>query len=192
MNLPIKRTEEQQKYQHQVSLVRSLVDKGYSPRQIMNLSDVEELGLDKETIKEVLAYQGARRSALGEMVGQTYKGITSTTKSFIDSMFRPFGEGSRRVNEDVRKNLIHSSKGYVETAKLWITGNSLTVTGILFLSENPINTSLFYTATVLGVNAIDGLHEIYKHKRNKIIKQNLSRLEQIASGEIEDNSGEKE
>jgi hypothetical protein len=88
MKLPrLQKIEEEQNYRHQLKLVRSLLDKDYSESQIIGLADVDELGLDLETVKDILSYERINRGAAKVMGKKVFDFGKYLCKEILEGCF---------------------------------------------------------------------------------------------------------
>jgi len=172
-------TEEEQNHEHQSKLVRSLRDKGFNHEQIMDLVDVDGVDLDNKTARDILSYEDSGKQALSEMVSQTYNGIKSGLKYVGKSMYFPV---SSLIDREAFKSAFLPFGGTIFS---WGVGN-LGLGGVVFGITGDENITNGYLLAFLGINAADGLYNIYKHKRDRIAEQKMSELEQITNGEDEE------
>jgi len=181
MNLPGKpRTEEEQNREHQSELVRSLLDKNYSVKQILDLTDVDGVDLDRETAKEILAYDEAGKQALRETVSQIY----GVGKYVAKSMYIPISSLVERFSKTEEWDS-NARWGHVfGTFSSWF-GNAL-VSGSVAGITGDEKMALGYILTTLGINAADGVYSIFRHNRNRIVEERMSELEQITNGKDEE------
>ena len=168
MNLPGRvETEAEQNYKHQLRTVRNLIDKGYSPGDIIRLAGAEELDLNRETIKKILSEEGIQRESVRQVAREIY-GIGAYVTRAI---FFPF----------TSTRLIEGGCGY---PLFWTAANVLGVGAYTLISDFPEA----YVSIVLGTGTANALYERYRHVKDEKVKQRLSKLEKIASGETEENS----
>jgi len=128
--------------------------------------------LDRKRAKEILAYNDAGKQALREIVSQSYNVVKYIGKSMYTPPSNFMDSG---LNQDTTLGLVGVS---------WILGNFFTAIAMenlpIAIGEEVFTTYFF---TILGINSVDGIYNIFKSKRDKIAKENLSKLEQITNGE---------
>jgi len=198
MDLP---REQEQRYEEQASVVRGLRNEGYSREQVLGLSNVKELNLDRETVGEIwdsdeenirrsLASEGAGKEAFREM-GREYfdklanraRKVVRPIKHYLESSLTPFS---------LRRNLVEKNPDY---SWIWGTGGppSPALWGIsnffnfvaLSVTDN-VEKAPYYFAAVAVANALNGGYELGRKKWNKVKGDWEGRRDGISEGRYED------
>jgi len=189
MNLPGKpRTEEEQNYEHQSALVKSLLDKDYSVKQILDLTDVDGVDLDEETAKEILAYDGVGREASKRVFRRFYDPVKKTLSVVPRALYFPFSQikdsdKKRKRNEETNYDVFGNIVSLGGNAVALFIELGLVLDAIF--DGNVYPNSLAYLTTHLGIVAGNGIYELYQHEKKKLLEENLSELEQITNGDEE-------
>lgn len=179
MNLPQilgENSEEKQNKEHQVKLVRSMLDKDYSPKAIIDLAEVDELGLNREFVKQILGERGASKSALKKMGNNVYE----ATKTILKFAYLPITK-FREINEN---SFISGPDKLLYTIS-YLISNLVIAIG----AEGLFGQGDEYLLSFLGLGLGNGAYELYNkysEYKNEAIRENISKLEQITNSENSD------
>jgi hypothetical protein len=151
-----------------------LLDKDYSESQIIGLADVDELGLDLETVKDILSYERINRGAAKVMGKKVFDFGKYLCKEILEGCFTAPSYYLKHAKDNNPPTGLFGTFAYLGSA----AGSGYEY----FSDSNTVYASLiFITATT--TNIINGIYEWHKSEKKKLREQRLSQLEQIINGE---------
>ena len=145
----------------------------YSDEVILDTS--REMDLSQEEVKRSLAYYGVGKKA----AKKTFRKIYEPTKYFLKAIYLPFSLNKNNpIDKEDDQSLEYLLQIPFPIALNIVAGVAL---GFAISSDHP--NLLAYLTAHLGIVASDGLYNLYQREKKKLIKERLSKLEQITNGD---------